>query len=406
MMSVKKRVLIVTYGGGHVRMMVPVAQLLKQRSFEVVFLALNSAIPYAKQQGLEVVTYRDLVEPGDEEALRHGAALAAEFSEHAVSFEESAAYLGLSLGSLAEEHSWEGALGIYKKQGRRAFHPVSFMERVIRRFAPDVVVATSSPRSERAAVDAARRMHVPSVCVVDLFAKLEMDWLGRPDYADRLTVLSNSVRDRFLRAGRRSEEIVVAGNPAFDYLGTTQARQRGVELRQRHAWPEGKTVMFISHVMPWDQSIHAGIISVLSDAAMEHGWKFIVRPHPGEQSPAVAQHVHISHNAREPPEVILEAVDAVVTMLSTMGLEAALIGLPIVVTEIYPEILPTWIDIEGDLFLKELGIGELVPDHAGLPAAVQRALAAGRQSYPGLPQMGRATEGVCDVIIETMAMKV
>lgn len=405
-MSRKKRALIVTYGGGHVRMMVPVAQMLMQRSVEVIFLALNTAIPYARQQGLDVVTYGDLVEPGDEEALCHGAALAAEFTEHAVSFEESAAYLGLSLSSLAEKHGWEGALGIYRDQGRRAFHPVSAMERAIRRFAPDVVVATNSPRTERAAIDAARRMHVPSVCVVDLFAKLEMEWLGQPGYADRITVLSSSVRDRFLQAGRRSEEIVVTGNPAFDYLGTPKARQRGFELRQRHGWPEGKTVMFISHVMPWDQSIHSGIISVLSDAAIKQGWKFIVRPHPSEQLPSVAEHVHVSQNAEEPPEVILEAVDAVVTMLSTMGLEAALIGLPIVVTEIYPEILPTWIDIEGDLFLKELGIGELVPDHVGLPAAVQRALAAGRQSYPGLPEIGRATERVCDVIIETMVMKV
>jgi hypothetical protein len=119
----------------------------------------------------------------------------------------------------------------------------------------------------------------------------------------------------------------------------------------------------------------------------------------------VAEHVHISHNTEEPPEVILEAVDAVVTMLSTMGLEAALVGLPLVVTEIYPEVQPTWIDIEGDLFLKELGIGELVPDHAGLPAAVQRALAAGRRTYPALPETCRATERVCDVIMETMAIK-
>jgi hypothetical protein len=92
------------------------------------------------------------------------------------------------------------------------------LERAIERWRPACVLATNSPRAERAALLAARRQGVPSLCLLDLFGLWERDWLVRPDYADALCVLNPQVASSLVAAGRPAAHIHVTGNPAFDSI--------------------------------------------------------------------------------------------------------------------------------------------------------------------------------------------
>ena len=196
-----KRVLFVGYGGGHVRMLLPVARLLRGRGLAApVFLGLTTARAEVEAAGFACLGFADVVRADDAAALAQGRALASQLPAHAVSFDESAAYLGLSYADLVREHGEAEAAAQYVAHGRQAFLPIATLERVLAQVRPDLLVATSAPRAERAAFVAARRLGVPAVCLVDLFAAYEIEWLREPGFADRICVLNDRVRDRLLAA--------------------------------------------------------------------------------------------------------------------------------------------------------------------------------------------------------------
>jgi hypothetical protein len=125
---------------------------------------------------------------------------------------------------------------------------VRTLQRIVTKLAPHLVVATNSPRAERAAIMAARSLDLPSVCLVDLFCLDEVKWIGAPGYADCICVLNESVRKFLIDAGRGPEQIVVTGNPAFDGLSNPAYKTAGQALRQHLQW-NGK------HVLLWPTQV-------------------------------------------------------------------------------------------------------------------------------------------------------
>ena len=70
--------LFVSYGGGHVKALLPVARRARELGLaQPVYLALTTAAAEARAAGLQVLGFRDLLQPGDEAALRRGEELAA-----------------------------------------------------------------------------------------------------------------------------------------------------------------------------------------------------------------------------------------------------------------------------------------------------------------------------------------
>lgn len=168
--------LFVSYGGGHVKALLPAARLAKARGLaRPVYLALTTAAAEVRAAGIETLGFRDLLQPGDARALRKGEALAAALQVPAADHEESVAYLGLSYTDLEDRLGAEAAAEAYARFGRQCFLPLSVLERAIRKTAPALVVATNSPRAERAAIETARRLGVPSVCLLDLFGIWERE---------------------------------------------------------------------------------------------------------------------------------------------------------------------------------------------------------------------------------------
>lgn len=209
--------LFVAYGGGHVKALLPVAlQAQAQGVARVVFLALTTAAATVREAGLPVIGFADLLEASDTPALQHGRRLVDTLEVQAAQREESIAYLGLSYAELDADVGPQEAAARYAQYGRQAFLPVRVLERAIRRWQPACVLATNAPRAERAALLAARRQGVPSLCLLDLFGLWERDWLVRPDYADALCVLNPQVAASLVAAGRPAQHLHVTGNPAFD----------------------------------------------------------------------------------------------------------------------------------------------------------------------------------------------
>jgi hypothetical protein len=333
-----KKVFFVSYGGGHIRMVVPVAEALRATGrYEPVVLALTTAAPVAREAGLATLQIKDFVTPQDELALAQGRRLLAGLSGVVQDPAESAAYLGLSYADLVEAHGAEQAQALYARLGRQAFLPQCMLERILRRVAPDLVVVTNSPRAERAAVLAARSLGIPSVCLVDLFALDEVQWIGSPDYADRVCVLNEAVRDFLLHAGRAPGQIVVTGNPAFDALFDPLVQREGRELREARGWRDKHVVLWASQVepaihpfngQPGNPRLPAQVLEALVRWALARSDVVLcLRARPGETIVGVPNDPRVcltGQDWRLPP--LLHATDMVVTLNSTVGLEGHLVG--------------------------------------------------------------------------------
>jgi len=332
-----KRVLFVCYGSGHVRMVVPVAKALAESGLaQVQVLGLTTAAPVVRAAGLPLLQFKDFVGPGDEAALARGrefvAAMGA-LDDPA----ESEAYMGLCYAELEAVVGAAEAQRRYGQLSRQAFLPVRTMERILRKVKPDLLVVTNSPRAERAGVVAARQLGIPAVCMVDLFAVDEVRWIGAPDYAQKVCVLNAGVRDFLLAAGRRAEQVVVTGNPAFDALLDPSNARQGRELRQQHGWDGRRVLLWPSQAepaihpfdgRPGDPALPARVLERLC------GWVgrnedavLCVRPRAGEPAPVLPAGGRIHVTGQDwPLPALLHTVDTVVTLTSTVGLEGHLCG--------------------------------------------------------------------------------
>ena len=403
------KLLFVTYGGGHAQMILPVAQwFLSHTAFEVQVLALTTAEPIFAKAGIPTLGFRDFVRPDeDAAALAWGEHLLDGNTSTQVSREESVAYLGLSYVDLEQRLGVAEALNAYARFGRQALRPVGVLRRIIDKLSPAVVVATSSPRAERAAIEAAGLTGIPAVCLVDLFAMDEIAWIGQPAYADRVCVLNQGVAARLLAEGRKAVEVCVTGNPAFDELKSAHWVSRGQALRNEKGWDGQQLVLWASQPEPathpsvpekhGDPALPVRIRQTLEQWALAApGRVLVMRPHPSEPPMQASGHPQIVNSGRDfELNALLHAVDGVVTMNSTVGLQAHLAGNKV-------------IQVLGSLFddsvpLAKYGMAEACGDLSTLPD-----LLAGWQSpdkvleaAPSSSQSS-ATESVARVVLELM----
>jgi hypothetical protein len=333
--------LFVSYGGGHVKALLPVARRVRELGIaEPVYLALTTAAPIVREAGIKTVGFADLLTGSDEQARDKGEELAASLAVPATDHAESVAYLGLSYVDLEQRVGPAQAAAQYAQYGRQAFLPLGVLERAIRRIRPSLVVATNSPRAEQAAIQTARALGVPSVCLVDLLGIWERDRLAAPEYADAVCVLNESVRDRLIAAGRPEADVRVTGNPAFDTVLDPSFIAAGAALRREAGWDGLHVCLYASSPEPasypgyaqqgdpaFPRRIERSLLdAVIADASLAL-W---VRRHPSEppaSEVAALAHPRIRVSGPEMPlHACIHAADEVLVTVSTVGVEANMAG--------------------------------------------------------------------------------
>ena len=391
------RILVVTYGGGHVNMLIPIILQLQEKNYQVTVLGLTTAGASLSRAGISYIGFKDLLHYSIDrpKALLLGEKLVGEHSNSsAVPYEESVAYQGICYQELCEQYGEVAAAKLYSQKGRQAFLPVQILKRFMSELQPDLVVATNSPRAERAAIEAAIALGVASLCLVDLFAFQEIRWIGKANYADRVCVLSEYVKKSFTAVGRKESEIVVTGNPVFDNLLAVRER---VTLRQLSKssspvilWasqPEPKMHPFTGQ--SGDVLLPRKIESELLKLAQQKPtWQFVFRPHPSENTiyESLPANVRISDKL-EDLHNLLSQVDLVVTMTSTVGLEAALVGLPVVSVDLSV--------ITDDAPYSKMGISKGISELGQLQAAIHFCLQNEHKlEQQELPEVGFAVDRV------------
>ncbi len=386
------RLLAVAYGGGHIAMLLPVLDALRRRrpGLELHLLALTTARRAALAAGWRALGYADLLhllrDDEREQALALGRQLLPGNTHPDVAEAESIAYLGVNAWELQRRHGAQRAAQLLAQQSRQAFAPREFMRRVLRELRPCLVLATNSPRSEQAALEAAHDMGIDSLALLDLFAQAGDPFAARTVRPTRVCVLADAVRDNLLAAGWEPRRIAVTGNPAFDSLLDPRAREQACTLRRQWTrdWARGPGRLVLLATQPEirghaDSPWPAGDALPLAMEAQARAWvaqrpqaSLVVRHHPNHwhRAPRVADtaQVHFSVASREPLEPLILAADAVVVQATTVGLQAAVAGRPVLSLQCSPAAL------HG-------------PDYAALGVA---------RGVPGLPQLAQALDDTLD----------
>ncbi|GEM_PF-1011358 len=334
--------LFVSYGGGHVKALLPVARRVQELGIaKPLYLGLTTAGPAVRQAGVRSIGFKELMTVSDAYARLKGEELFEQLQVQAADRAESVAYLGLSYADLVARLGAVAADDLYRRYGRQAFLPIGVMERLIRTCQPTLVVATNSPRAERAAIEAARIVGVASVCLLDLGGIAERQVLARADYADALCVLNEAVRDSFIHAGRPAEHVWITGNPAFDGINDPASILAGRAYRREAGWENLRVCLYASSPEPVNspgissrgdpelpRKIEAALIEQVRANPRLALW---VRRHPSEPSADEIQaHPRIRVSDQKMPlHATIHASDEVIVTVSTVGIEAGLAGKPV-----------------------------------------------------------------------------
>lgn len=347
-----KHIMFLSYGGGHVNMLVPIIKYFSRCSiYKITVIGLTTACTRLKSDGITFYSFKDYVSLFPQhEVLRYGRRLADEGNQSAdVPYSESVSYLGINYLELVETFGQKVASRMYRMNGRQIFYPFHSMKKILECINPDLLVATNSPRSEKAAINAAASLSIPSICLVDLFGFQEGKWISKPNFATKVCVLSDFVRDRFIDLGRSPDDLVVTGNPVFDKLSNFKDSLgfTNSKINLQSSFKKSLTILWASQSEPASHPFHPQKVgdSFLPRKVDEELFKIArnhpdfliyIRLHPSENVEYVAnqlpENVRVSSKNSDLHELISK-VDLVITMTSTVAVEAALIGKPIVTVD-------------------------------------------------------------------------
>lgn len=405
----RKKIVVICYGAGHSAMCIPVVKRLRElypNSIEVEVLALTTARAAMKRAGIDSIGFGDLGLMSSR-AQVYGERLVAELPVTTIDRSESIAYLGLNFEELVDKFGETEAAARYAEAGRHAFLPHRTMRRFLASRRPDLVISTNSPRCERAAIEVAGELEIPALCLVDLFALQEVAWIGQPGYATRICVLSEWVRQLILRAGRKPEEVAVTGNPAFDRLADPARVDASRRLRANSGWRDKFVVLWASQPEsekhPFaDRRGDARLPRLIDEemirlARLHDDWHVVLRFHPSESVSIsnLPDNVVVSGPADDLTADLINC-DAVVVTASTVGLEGALVGRPVVAIEASV--------FAADAPFAKMGLAIGVPDIAAVEAALERIRRGKWQPSGELPQVGSATCRVVDLAIQLLGL--
>lgn len=341
--STAKHIFFCCYGGGHINMLIPIIKKAQAEGFKTTVLGLTTATQSLNTHGIENIGFKDLLrfEENSEHILSLGRALTGGQTHPQISQQESDAYHGLNFRDLQLRFGDE-AHAIYKTEGRNAFYPLPTILKLLTQSKPDLVISTNSPRSERVSLIAAKTIGIPAICLVDLFAYSAIPWLKQQGLADFICVFHPKVKQFFIGEGVPESIIQVTGNAAFDKLATPPSTLQQQAMRDTLNLQNKKMILWASQPEPaihprtkevGDPNLPRHVDEQLIKLLDKHpDWQLVIRPHPSEQiQQKHKEHPQVSYSSQaDDLACLLYCSDCVITFSSTVGLEASLIGKPLI----------------------------------------------------------------------------
>lgn len=317
-----KKILFVSYGAAHINMLLPVAQELKKKDYNIEFFALTMAIEKLKTTDFKYYTYKDFFY--NEKVKKYGEKLIKELNTIKLDDADSISYLGQNFIELVQKYGERKAFELYNKSGRQIFEPYESMKKILTIINPDLVIATDSPRSEKCAIEASRELNIKSVALINLFAIRCIDWFKKNNFADKICVFSEDVKQYLVENGRNINDVVVTGNPAFDDLVNLKY-EKELNGEFKVLWASQKEPKYFAEFdLEGDEElplkIEDKLINIFKD---KKNWKLLVRNHPNEEERTYPSFIEVCNEKKLID--ILKEVDLIICCASTVGIEGLIL---------------------------------------------------------------------------------
>lgn len=390
------KILLASYGGGHVNIITKLYYHFKSLGYSPYVLGFTSAELTLNKHSIPFLSYKDFLNSYEEksEIEKMGKnLLTALGTKSLISEEESIAYLGINYFELKNKFGDEKAKAIYDESGRSAFYPYEFAKKVIKQLKPDIVISTNSPRSEAAILEAAKHEKIRTYCVNDFYAPDEIEErTGDSTYSDKLFVCTNGIRKIFINKGWKPENVICSGNPAFDDISSDEVINKSITLKDEYPiLKQKKNVLFIMATGDIYKSIDKVILNRLVELKKDLDFNLIIRQHPNDTE--IIENDDVMTSKKEDSlHAWLHCSDVIVTILSTVGLEASLLDIPVV------QYLPKEAPLK--LSFSELEIGTETNTLDELTKELDQALKG--QSSLKVKRIQNASKIICDTIISDL----
>ena len=359
-------ILAVTYGGGHARAVKPVCDELYRRKISVVVLALTTGESIFQDAPYRIIGFRHIIpDVISADVQRLGATLAsAEGWDSAVGYAETVAYLGLNMYELIQRVGEEAAHDLFRRHSRRAFNPEATMKRLLNQINPRIVLTTTSPRSEKAALFAAAKLDIPSVMIVESLYNPVTPWVADHNVATKRCVLNNSVAEELIGMNGRliPSSVIVTGGAGFTKRSDVVCNRSGVKNRILFCGftePEKHNV----NLAKGNSGLELRLLKVLDELVDTLGIEVLVKQHPSEVPTwnQVVKHCTVLDRNADVTDYFSE-VDCVVTMPSMVCVDAMINDATVILVKgsVFDNDLPYFESGLASLTVSESDLFELI----------------------------------------------
>lgn len=220
---------------------------------------------------------------------------------------------------------------------------------------------------------AARARGIPTLCVQDGITADIAGW--RWLAADRLAASGVDWPRLLVRHGVAAERITITGQPRYDALCAVRDRLGGADVRGALALdPAARYVLFASQPHQTGEYVRQVLDAILQVPEAN----VLLRPHPSEAPGKYDAWLGAGRVSLRPADdifALVRAADVVVTEYSTVALEAAILGVPVVTA--------TFGGRPSPVPYAELGLAIPAAGPAELTAAVRAVVAGRAAAVPG-----------------------
>ncbi|NBH70577.1 hypothetical protein D3Z51_00695 [Clostridiaceae bacterium] len=390
-----KKIMFVSYGGGHANIARLICQGLKKRNdVEIKVLALTVAGKIFDQYHVPYKTssfYLDLFE--DKEQIRnYGQRLAQTCwnQESGITYEDSVAYLGFGYRDLVGKYGEEKAEYLFQQKERKAFWPEDVMKTILLYEKPDALVITCGVRSEGAAGTAANQLGIPVIRIADLPTY-------DPSNCDCMLCVMNEYARQFAikEYGIKEEKITITGQPVFEDNLVINKDSLDESRHKIRIDSFGKMILYLEE--PGVEETKEVEKCLKEMAAVRTDLLFVFKMHPNQdldENHWASDNILIVRDFRL--KDLLFLCDLAITKDSTAGMEAVLMGKPLINLMLSDSILD----------YSEYRISEKVMNLTQLPVVIHECLDEESEIYLNLKR-GResfankqnAVENIIEIIL-------
>ncbi len=325
----KKKILFVTYGGGHVNLIIPIIKEMKKSSeFEYTVIGLNTAIPKLLDAKINYKSINDYIvylqqphkiyELGKKLSEVHH-----NYKLPELKIEHSIGYFGVGMYDLINTLGENEAWALFHSQGRKAFLPVSVFEKILDIEKPDYVITTCGVRFEKAVVLAANKKNINTIRIYNM-------WINPENFTPVKYhfVMNQHCCDKLIEFGIIPDKIFITGQPAFDNIfEALSITDKKNLLEELNLSEDKKIILWASDDLdPGDILLN----EIIDTFYLLDEYQLIIKPHPNE---AMERFEKALKERRLNNVVLLKDIDVqrliklsdiVITFVSTCGFEAYL----------------------------------------------------------------------------------